>query len=47
MIVDKIPLVTPIEVAEEIRTNLIPQKASEFDLITSEILKNFKRSRLS
>jgi hypothetical protein len=39
---DKIPLVTHREVAEEIRTNL-NQKAPGFDLITGEILKNFKR----
>jgi hypothetical protein len=39
---DKIPLATPREVAEEIRTNLNPQKAPGFVLITGEILKNFK-----
>jgi hypothetical protein len=33
-------------VAEEIRTNLNPKKAPEFDLITGEILKNFKRKDL-
>jgi hypothetical protein len=38
----KIPLATPREVAEEIRTNLNPQKAHGFDLIIGEILKNFK-----
>jgi hypothetical protein len=37
---DKIPLATPREVAEEIRTNLNPKKAPGFDLITG-ILKNF------
>jgi hypothetical protein len=40
---DKIPLATPREVAEEIRTNLNPQKAPGFDLITGGSLKNFKR----
>jgi hypothetical protein len=40
---DKIPLATPREVAEEIRTNLNPKKAPGFDLITGEILKNFKK----
>jgi hypothetical protein len=43
---DKIPLVTPREVAEEIRTNLNPKKALGFDLITGEILQNFKRKAL-
>jgi hypothetical protein len=43
---DKIPLATPREVAEEIRTNLNTQKAPGFDLITGEILKNFKRKTL-
>jgi hypothetical protein len=43
---DKIPLVTPREVAEEIRNNLNPKKAPGFDLITGEILKNFKRKAL-
>jgi hypothetical protein len=36
----------PREVAEEIRTNLNPQKAPGCDLITGEILKNFKRKAL-
>jgi hypothetical protein len=40
------PLVIPREVAEEIRTDLNPQRAIEFDLITGEILKNFKRRAL-
>jgi hypothetical protein len=43
---DKIPLATPREVAEEIRTNINPKKAPGFDLITGEILKNFKRKAL-
>jgi hypothetical protein len=43
---DKIPLATPREVAEEIRTNLNPKTAPGFDLITGEILKNFKRKAL-
>jgi hypothetical protein len=33
---------TPRELAEEIITNLNPQKVPAFDLITEEILKNFK-----
>jgi hypothetical protein len=40
---DEIPLVTPREVPEEIRTNLNSKTAPGFDLITGEILKNFKR----
>jgi hypothetical protein len=40
---DKIPLVTPKEVSEEIMNNLNPKKAPGFDLITGEILKNLKR----
>jgi hypothetical protein len=43
---DKIPLVTPREVAEEIRTTLSPKNAPGFDLITGDILKNFKRKAL-
>jgi hypothetical protein len=43
---DKIPLVTPREVAEEIRTNLSPKIATGFDLITGDILKNFKKKAL-
>jgi hypothetical protein len=43
----KIPLATPRGVAEEIRTNLNPKKAPGFDLITGEILKNFKRNAWS
>jgi hypothetical protein len=43
---DKIPLATPREVAEEIRTNLNPKKTPGFDLITGEILKNLKRKAL-
>jgi hypothetical protein len=43
---DKIPLITPRKVVEEIGTNLNPKKASGFDLITGEILKNFKRKAL-
>jgi hypothetical protein len=43
---DKLPLVTPREVAEAIRTNLNPKKASEFDLIIGENLKKFKRKAL-
>jgi hypothetical protein len=43
---DKIPLVTPREVAEEIRINLNPKEAPGMDLITGEILKNFKRKAL-
>jgi hypothetical protein len=39
-------LVTPGEVAEEIRTNVSPKKAPGFDLIRGEILKNFKRKAL-
>jgi hypothetical protein len=39
-------LVIPREVAEEIRTNLNPRKAPGIDLITGEILKNFKRKAL-
>jgi hypothetical protein len=38
----KIPVVTPREVAEEIRTNLNPKKAPGFVLITGGILRNFK-----
>jgi hypothetical protein len=44
---DKCPLATPREVAKEIRTNLNPQKAPGFDLITGEVLKNFKRKALA
>jgi hypothetical protein len=43
---DKIPLVTPREVAEELRTNLNPKIAPGFDLITGEIVKNFNRKAL-
>jgi hypothetical protein len=43
---DKIPLVTPREVAKEIRTNLNPKKAPGFDLTAGEIVKNFKRKAL-
>jgi hypothetical protein len=43
---DMIPLVNHREVAEEIRTNLNPQKTSGFDLIVSEILKNCNRKAL-
>jgi hypothetical protein len=43
---NKIPLLNPREVAKEIRTNLNPMKAPGFDLITGEILKNFKRKAL-
>jgi hypothetical protein len=43
---DKIPLATPTEVAEEIRSNLNLKKAPAFDLITRECLKNFKRNAL-
>jgi hypothetical protein len=43
---DKIPLATPREVAKEIRTNLNPKKAPGYDLITGEILKNFKGKTL-
>jgi hypothetical protein len=43
---DKIPLATPREVAEKIRTSLNPKKSPGFDLITGEILKNFKRKAL-
>jgi hypothetical protein len=43
---DNIPLVTPREVAEGIRTNLNPKKAPGFDLITREILMNIKRKAL-
>jgi hypothetical protein len=39
-------VVIPREVAEEIRTNLNTKKAPGFDLITGEILKNFKRKTL-
>jgi hypothetical protein len=42
----KIPLATPREVTEDIRTNLNNKKAPGFDLITGEILKNFKRRAL-
>jgi hypothetical protein len=41
-----IPLVTPREVAEEIRTNLNPKKAPGFYHVTGEILKSFKRKAL-
>jgi hypothetical protein len=46
---DKITLVTPREVAEEMRTTLNPPppKAPGFDLITGEILKNFRENRWS
>jgi hypothetical protein len=43
---DKIPLVTPREIAEKIRTNLSPKKAPGCDPITGEILKIFKRKAL-
>jgi hypothetical protein len=43
---DMIPLVTPKEITEEIRTNLNSNKAPGFDLITGEILKHFKRKAL-
>jgi hypothetical protein len=43
---DKIPLATPREAAEEIRSNLNPTKAPGFDFITGEFLKNFKRKSL-
>jgi hypothetical protein len=43
---DRIPVVTLREVAEEIRTVLNPKKASRFNVIASEILKNFKRRAL-
>jgi hypothetical protein len=43
---DKIPLATPREVAEEIRTNLNPKKRTWIFLITGEIFKNFKRKAL-
>jgi hypothetical protein len=43
---NKIPLAIPREVGEEIRTNLNPQKAPGFDIITREILRNFKRKAL-
>lgn len=40
---DDITLVTPKEVAHEIRTNLNPKKAPGFDLITGEILKQLPK----
>jgi hypothetical protein len=43
---NKIPLVSPREVAKEIRTNLGAKKTPGFDLFTGEILKNFKRKSL-
>jgi hypothetical protein len=42
----KIPLVTPREVAEGIRTNFNPRKASRFAFITGKVLKNSKRKAL-
>jgi hypothetical protein len=41
-----IPLVTPKEVAEEIRTNLNPKRAPGFNMITGTILKKFQRKGL-
>jgi hypothetical protein len=43
---DKIPLVTPREVAEERRTNLTHKKAPGFDLITGKFLRTLKRKAL-
>jgi hypothetical protein len=43
---NKLPLVTPREAAEEIRTNLDPKKVSGFDFIPGEILKKFKRNAM-
>jgi hypothetical protein len=43
---DKMPLISPREVAERIKTYLNPQKAPRFDLVREEILKNFKRKAL-
>jgi hypothetical protein len=40
---EEIPLVTPKEVANEIKCNINPRKAPGFDLITSEILKQLPR----
>ena len=38
-----IPLITPKEVADEIRTNLNSKKAPGFDLITGEVLKQLPK----
>jgi hypothetical protein len=43
---DTIPLVTPKEVAEEIRTNLNPKKAPGFNMITGSILTKLQRKGL-
>ena len=43
---ETIPLVTPKEVAEEIRMNLNPKKAPGFDMITGTILKKIQRKAL-
>ena len=40
---ENIDLVTPAEVAKEIRTNLNPRKAPGYDLITGEVLKHLSR----
>lgn len=40
---DMIPLVTPKEIAEEIRTNLNSKKAPGFDMITGTILKKIQK----
>jgi hypothetical protein len=43
---DTIPLVTPKEVAAEIRTNFNPTKAPGFDMITGSKLKKLQRKGL-
>jgi hypothetical protein len=43
---DTIPLITPKEVAEEIRTNFNPMKAPSFVMITGTILMKFQRKGL-
>jgi hypothetical protein len=40
---EEIPSVTPKEVANEIKRNINPRKATGFDLITGEILKQLPR----